>query len=279
MSFGCETSRVGFLMEIAGKVVIITGAAGGIGAALARRFVSEDATEVVMTDLDESAVSAAAGEIGATPAHLDVTDPEATKALVSEIEKRHGRVDLFCANAGIASAQGIEMTNDLWEKTWQVNTMSHVYAARAVLPSMLERGDGYFLATVSAAGLLTNIGAAAYSVTKHAALAHAEWLSVTYGDQGLKVSALCPQFVETSMIDDFSTLEMDDSFIRSVAISPDAVAQAVVDGLREERFLILPHPEVAQFFLNKATDYDRWLSGMRKLQRQWLPQPPPPPGI
>ena len=142
---------------------------------------------------------------------------------------------------------------------------------------MLERGEGYFLATVSAAGLLTNIGAAAYSVTKHGALALAEWLSVTYGDQGLKVSALCPQFVDTRMIRDFTSLEMDDSFVRSVAIDPERVAAEVVEGLRAERFLILPHPEVAEYFRNKAADHDRWLAGMRKLQRSWLPHPPAPP--
>lgn len=264
-------------MEIRDKVIIITGAAGGIGTALARSFVDVGAREVVMTDIDGAAVIAASGAIGATGVRLDVTDPIATTHLVAEVEARHGRVDIFCANAGIASAQGIDMADADWERTWQVNTMSHVYAARAVLPGMLERGDGYFLATVSAAGLLTNIGAAAYSVTKHAALAHAEWLAVTYGDQGLKVSALCPQFVDTRMIGDFSTLEMDDTFIRSFAITTDEVAASVVTGLRDERFLILPHPEVAQFFQAKAADHDRWLAGMRRLQRQWLPQPPAPP--
>lgn len=264
-------------MNLQDKVVVVTGGAGGIGAALATRFVAEGALEVIVADIDASAVQDAAREIGATPAHLDVTDESATRILVNEIERRHGRIDLFCANAGIASAQGIEMSNELWERTWKVNTMAHVYAARAVVPGMLARGHGYFLATVSAAGLLTNIGAAAYSVTKHAALAHAEWLAMTYGDQGLKVSALCPQFVDTAMIGSFSNLDMDDGFIRSVAISSQQVADAVVTGLETERFLILPHPEVAKFFVNKATDYDRWLSGMRRLQSHWLSRPPAPP--
>ncbi len=264
-------------MELLDKVVIVTGAANGIGAALAERFVSEGAAEVIAADIDANAVTRTANRIGATAAALDVTDQPSTRRLVEDVEDRHGRIDLFCANAGIASAQGIDMPDDEWDRTWRVNTLSHVYAARAVLPGMLARGEGYFLATVSAAGLLTNIGAAAYSVTKHAALAHAEWLSVTYGDQGLRVSALCPQFVATAMIDDFSTLEMDDTFIRSVAIEPSEVAGAVVDGLREERFLILPHPEVGGYFQSKATDYDRWLAGMRRLQRQWLPIPPGPP--
>jgi NAD(P)-dependent dehydrogenase (short-subunit alcohol dehydrogenase family) len=258
-------------MELRDKVVIVTGGANGIGAAMCRRFVAEGATEVVAADLVRSEAD------GVTGVELDVTDEAATREMVEEVKRRHGRIDLFCANAGIASAEGLEMSDTLWQKTWEVNVFSHVIAARAVLPGMLERGDGYFLATVSAAGLLTNIGAAAYSVTKHAALGLAEWLSVTYGDQGLKVSALCPQFVDTRMIDDFSTIEMDDSFIRSVAITPDQVAEAVVEGLSAQRFLILPHAEVQGFFQNKAADHDRWLSGMRKLQRAWLPNSPTPP--
>lgn len=264
-------------MEISGSVVVVTGGAGGIGAALARRFAAEGARLVVVADLDRAGAASVAREIGGESVELDVTDRDANHRLVASLEDRLGGVDLFCANAGIASAQGIDMSDELWDRTWRVNTMSHVYAARAVLPGMLARGGGYFLATVSAAGLLTNIGAAAYSVTKHAALAHAEWLAVTYGDQGLKVSALCPQFVDTNMISSFSTLDMDDSFIRSVAISADEVANATVEGIRAERFLILPHPEVAGFFQAKANDYDRWLAGMRRLQRQWLPAPPAPP--
>lgn len=264
-------------MELRDKVVIVTGGANGIGAALCRRFVAEGAAEVVVADLDDEAAAALAGNIGATAARLDVTDESATRDLVADTERRLGRVDLYCANAGIAAPQGLEMSNELWQKTWEVNVLSHVYGARAVLPGMLERRDGYFLATVSAAGLLTNIGAAAYSVTKHGALALAEWLSVTYGDQGLKVSALCPQFVETRMIDDFSSLDMDDSFIRSVAITADDVADRVVEGLAAERFLILPHPEVQDYVRNKANDHDRWIGGMRKLQRAWMPKGAPPP--
>jgi NAD(P)-dependent dehydrogenase (short-subunit alcohol dehydrogenase family) len=264
-------------MEISGAVVVVTGGAHGIGAALARRFAAEGARQVVVADLDGRGAISVADEIGGDAVELDVTDRDATRHLVGTLEERWGGVDLFCANAGIASAEGIDMSDEMWDRTWRVNTMSHVYAAQAVLPGMLARGGGYFLATVSAAGLLTNIGAAAYSVTKHAALAHAEWLAVTYGDQGLKVSALCPQFVDTDMITSFSTLDMDDSFIRSVAITADEVAIATVEGIRAERFLILPHPEVAGFFQAKATDYDRWLAGMRRLQRQWLPNPPAPP--
>jgi len=264
-------------MELRDKVVIVTGGGNGIGAAMCRRFVAEGATEVIVADLDGDAADTLAADIGATAVQLDVTNEAATRELVADVERRHGRVDLFCANAGIAAPQGLEMSNELWQRTWEVNVLSHVFAARAVLPGMLERGDGYFLATVSAAGLLTNIGAVAYSVTKHGALALAEWLSVTYGDQGLKVSALCPQFVETRMIDDFATLEMDDSFIRSVAITADDAADKVVEGLAAEQFLILPHPEVQEYFRNKANDHDRWIGGMRKLQRVWMPKGAPPP--
>jgi NAD(P)-dependent dehydrogenase (short-subunit alcohol dehydrogenase family) len=265
-------------MEIRDKVVVVTGGGNGIGAALCRRFAAEGAVDVIVADIETQAAKEVAHDIGGTWVRLDVTDERATQGLVAVVERKHGRIDLFCANAGIAAAKGVEMSDAEWGRTWQINVMSHVYAARAVLPGMLERGEGYWLSTVSAAGLLTNIGAAAYSVTKHAALGFAEWLAVTYGDQGLKVSALCPQFVDTRMIDDFTTLEMDDSFVRSVALSPDQVADTVVAGLREERFLILPHPEVQKFFQNKAADHDRWLAGMRKLQRSWLPNPPAPPG-
>ena len=160
------------------------------------------------------------------------------------------------------------MSNEAWQEIWNINLMAHLYAARAVLPSMLERGEGYLLQTSSAAGLLTNLGAAAYSVTKHAAVALAEWMAITYGDQGIKVSALCPQFVNTAMLDDPSADPAIAAWVRQATIEPEEVADVVVAGLADERFLILPHPEIGEFFLRKATDYDRWLAGMRRLQRQ-----------
>lgn len=264
-------------MELRDKVVVVTGGGHGIGEAMCRRFAADHAGAVVIADIDEEAARRVAEDIDGMPFQLDVTDPEANRRLVAAVQAEHGWIDLFCANAGIGPHGGLEMSDEMWDMVWQVNTMSHVYAARAVLPGMLERGDGYFLATVSAAGLLTNIGAAAYSVTKHAALALAEWLSVTYGDQGLKVSALCPQFVDTALLADLTSSGIDDTFIRSVAISADEVADAVVEGLRAERFLILPHPEVADYVRNRADDHDRWIGGMRKLQRSWLPEPPAPP--
>ncbi len=252
-------------MELQGKVAVVTGAASGIGKALATRFVAEGA-DVAVLDLDGDEVSSVARKIGASAWQLDVADESHTHAVVAKIENSLGPIDLFCFNAGIATGGGVEATNAAWQRTWEVNVMAHVYGARAVLPSMLARGEGYLLHTASAAGLLTNIGAAPYSVTKHGVVALAEWLSVTYGDQGIRVSCLCPQFVDTPMLDLFDAGGEMGGWVHSVAISPEEVAETVVDGIRDERFLILPHPEVAAFFARKGEDYDRWLSGMRKLQ-------------
>jgi short-subunit dehydrogenase len=176
----------------------------------------------------------------------------------------YGSVDLFCANAGIVGSGGVETSNDDWQRTWDVNLMSHVYAARAVLPGMIERGEGYLLHTASAAGLLTQIGSVTYSVTKHAVVALAEWLSITHADQGIKVSCLCPMGVRTNMLaGDGPVIDM----LRESAVDPEQVAQDVVEGLKEERFLILPHAEVATYFQRKAGDFDRWLRGMRQLRK------------
>lgn len=256
-------------MEIRDRIVLITGAASGIGAAMARRFNSEGAATVVVADMDLEGARRVAAEIDGVAAHLDVADEAATIELVTAIESRHGPIDLLCMNAGIPTGGDVYASNADWERSWQVNVMSHVYAVRAVLGSMIARKEGYLLHTASAAGLLTNIGAAPYSVTKHAVVALAEWLSMTYGDAGIKVSCLCPQFVDTPMLDVFEGENRPDmsSFVRGMAISPEAVAAAVVDGLRSERFLILPHPEVADYFRRKADDYERWLAGMRKLNR------------
>lgn len=252
-------------MELAGKVVVVTGAGRGIGEGLVRRFAREGAA-VLAADLDHDAVSAVAADVGASAMGADVTVESDVVALVERAESDLGPIDLFCSNAGIGPAGGVEMGDDMWQKVWEVNTMSHVYAARACLPGMLARGSGYLLQTVSAAGLLTNLGAASYSVTKHAALGLAEWLSVTYGDRGIRVSALCPQFVQTDLLRDLASDPAVAAWVQGTTIEVDDVAQAVVDGLAAERFLILPHPEVADYFLRKATDYDRWLAGMRKLQ-------------
>ena len=249
-------------MELAGKVVVVTGGASGIGRALALRFDAEGARGVAVADLDGDGATATAAAIGARAIAVttDVSDEADVRRLVEVTEEAFGPVDLFCSTAGIATSGGAEASDADWQRAWEVNVLSHVYAARAVLPGMLARGEGYLLNTASAAGLLTQIGSAPYAVTKHAAVAFAEWLSVTHGDAGIKVSCLCPQGVRTPMLGDGGAL------LGPGAIEPQEVAQAVVDGLRTEEFLILPHPEVKEYVRRKADDHDRWIRGMRRLQ-------------
>jgi NAD(P)-dependent dehydrogenase (short-subunit alcohol dehydrogenase family) len=251
-------------MELKNKVAVVTGGASGIGRALCARFAAEGARGVVVADLDAEGARVVAEEIGGLAVAVDVGKEEDNIRLVTKAVETFGQIDLFCANAGITGdAGGAEVPNESWQHTWNVNVMSHIYAARAVLPAMLARGDGYLLHTASAAGLLAQIGGAPYSVTKHACVAFAEWLSITHGDAGLKVSCLCPQGVLTQMLLGPGSERV--SFLREGAIEPEDVAEAVVRGLAAERFLILPHPEVADYFRHKAEDYDRWLKGMRKL--------------
>ena len=255
-------------MDIREKVVLVTGAASGIGAAMARRFAADGAGMVVVTDIDAVGIAAVAEEIGGAAFVLDVTDEARTASVIAEVENEYGRIDLLCLNAGIPTDGSVDASNDDWQRTWEVNVMAHVYATRHALPGMLERGSGYILTTASAAGLLTNIGAAPYSVTKHAAVSLAEWIAVTYGDQGIMVSCLCPQFVDTPMLDAFGAHSDETrTWVEGIAISPEELAQVVATGIAQERFLILPHPEVGDYFRNKATDYDRWIAGMRKLQK------------
>jgi len=256
-------------MNLTGKVIVVTGGGNGIGRALCRRFAAEKAKAIVVADMNAATAAAVAAEIGGTAITADVSREADVVRLVTQTIAAHGGIDLFCSNAGIA-VNGDEHTPDAeWARCWDVNVMAHVYAARAVLPGMLARKDGYLLQTVSAAGLLTQIGSAPYAVTKHAALALAEWLSITYGDCGLKVSALCPQGVKTRML---ANAEFGGgAFLLETAIEPSQVADAVVKGLEEEHFLILPHPEVAEYFRRKATDYERWLRGMRRLQATMEP--------
>jgi NAD(P)-dependent dehydrogenase (short-subunit alcohol dehydrogenase family) len=253
-------------MELRGKVAVVTGAANGIGRACAARFVSEGA-KVVVADLDGDATQRVAEEIGALGIAADVSVEADIENLVRRTEEEVGPIDLFHSNAGIAVGGGAETSNEEWQKIWEVNLMAHVYATRHVLPAMLDRGDGYLLSTASAAGLLTNIGAAPYSVTKHAAVALAEWLSITYGDRGIKVSCLCPQGVATNMLLG-GEQDAGQSVVQAAAgvLQPEEVADAVVRGVRDETFLILPHPEVKEYFQRKANDYDRWIGGMRRLQ-------------
>ena len=247
---------------------MVTGAGSGIGAAMARRFADESPRALILADLDLDSAKVVAGEVGGAALQVDVTDPVSNDRMIDETEDRFGPVDLFCANAGIGFAGDEQIPPERWDQMWQVNLMSHVHAARRLIPPWLARGEGYFLSTASAAGLLTNLKAAQYSVTKHAALAFAEWLSITYGDQGVKVSCLCPMGVKTPLLD---TADEFHALLDPDALEPEEVAEAVVAGLAEESFLILPHPEVAQFFRNKANDYERWIGGMRKLQRTVFP--------
>jgi NAD(P)-dependent dehydrogenase (short-subunit alcohol dehydrogenase family) len=254
-------------VELRDKVVVVTGGASGIGEAMCRRFASEGARAVVVADLDADGATRVAAEIGGTAMSTNVAVEADVQALVAHAEEMHGPIDLFCSNAGVGGGGGIEVPDEQWLLTWRVNTMAHLYAARALVPGMLARGEGYLLNTVSAAGLLTNLGNAQYTVSKHAALGLAEWLAITYGDGGIKVSVLCPQGVRTPML--LGGADMGDdaaAMLLAEAIEPTDVAEAVVEGLRAERFLILPHPEVADYVRRKADDHDRWLSGMRRLQ-------------
>lgn len=252
-------------MKLQDKVVVVTGGANGIGRALCRRFAAEGARGVVVSDLDFEGARQVASEINGLAVKTDVGQESDVIKLVEEANRAYGPIDLFCSNAGIGGAPGFEkVSNEDWQKIWEVNVMAHIYAARAVLPQMLERGSGYLLNTASAAGILTQVGSAPYSVTKHAAVSFAEWLSITYGDRGIKVSCLCPQGVRTKML--AAAAEKGPSaFLLEGAIDPEDVAGVVVKTLDEERFLALPHPEVATYFQYKANDYDRWLRGMRKL--------------
>jgi NAD(P)-dependent dehydrogenase (short-subunit alcohol dehydrogenase family) len=249
-------------MKLAGKVVVVTGAAGGIGAAMARRFAQEGAKGVVVADLHAAPLEALAKEIGGLAVACDVGKEADIQALVRRAEERYGDIDVFCSNAGLVRG-GDEAASDAdWAVNWSVHVMSHVYAARAVVKKMAARGSGYIVNTASAAGLLTSIPSATYAVTKHAAVAFAEWLAITYGDQGVKVSVLCPQAVNTAMIrgNERGSASADG------IIEPEELADCVVRTMDAEQFLILPHPQVLEYMRRKTADYDRWLGGMRRFR-------------
>ncbi len=253
-------------MKLEGKHVVVTGGASGIGRALALRFAEEGARGVVVCDLDASGAEAVASRFGGLGLGVDVTDEAQVRDLVARAERENGPIDLFCSNAGIGIPGGVEVPDADWTRIWNVNVMAHVYGARAVLPGMLERGEGYLLNTASAAGLLTQIGSAPYAVTKHAAVALAEWLAITHGDQGIKVSVLCPQAVRTAM-----TAGTENGGVAGVdgMMEPEELAGCVIEGLAAERFLILPHETVLQYMQRKTGDYDRWLGGMRRLNARF----------
>jgi len=254
-------------MELKDKVVVITGGSGGIGRAMARAFLDEGAKAVMLADLDPAAVRSAAAALGCDGMPCDVTDEAQVAALVRETETRHGPVDLFCSNAG-AGGQGVltDAPNAVWQKQWELHVMAHLYAARAVLPSMIARGSGYLLNTASAAGLLAAIGSGPYTVSKAAAVKLAEFLAITHGDDGIRVSVLCPQGVNTAM----APRSLGDGQTDGI-IEPEQLARTVVETIREERFYVLPHPEVGEYVRRKGNDVDRWLNGMRRLRRQSLP--------
>jgi NAD(P)-dependent dehydrogenase (short-subunit alcohol dehydrogenase family) len=252
-------------MNLTDKIIVVTGAASGIGRALAHRFVAEGARAVVCSDRDGDGVRAVAADIGGVAIQADVSREADIKALIEQVESQIGPIDLFCSNAGIGVGGGAETPTEDWQRIWDINVMAHVWAARHLVPLMAARGGGYLLNTSSAAGLLSQIGSAPYAVTKHAAVGLAEWLAITHGDQGIKVSVLCPQAVRTAM-----TAGNPDG-VASIdgMMEPDVVAEACVRAIEAETFLVLPHPEVLTYMRNKTNDYDRWIGGMRKLNRRF----------
>ena len=251
-------------MEVTGKIVVVTGGASGIGRAMAQRFHREGAARVIVADLDAAAAGRVADEIGGFGMGIDVSKESDIIELIETTEQRFGPIALFCSNAGIGIGRGLDESDSVWEKIWQVNTLAHVYAARHLVPKMKLRGGGYLLNTASAAGLLSQIGSVTYAVTKHAAVALAEWIAITHGADGIKVSVLCPQAVRTPMTAGGAGVAGVDGMIE-----PESVAECVIEGLREERFLILPHPTVAEYIKRKTSDYDRWIKGMQRLQAQY----------
>ena len=253
-------------MELKDKVVVITGGSGGIGKAMAKAFLNEGAAGIMLADLDAAAVAQAAADIGCNGMACDVTDEAQVAALVVATEDQYGQVDVFCSNAG-AGGNGLltDAANEVWQQQWELHVMSHLYAARAVLPGMIERGEGYLLNTASAAGLLAALGSGPYTVTKAAAVKFAEFLSITHGDDGIKVSVLCPQGVNTAM----APRSLGDGQTDGI-IEASALAQTVVETMREERFHVLPHPEVEEYVRRKGDNVDRWLLGMQRLRKRTL---------
>lgn len=253
-------------MEIAGAGVVVTGAGHGIGAAMARRLVAEGA-RVVVNDLDADAAGAVAAEVGGTAAPGDAASEAGVAALVERATAALGEIDVFVANAGIDRGRGLDASEADWALSLEVNVMAHVRAARLLVPGWVERGRGRFVVTASAAGLLTMLGSPTYSVTKHGAVAFAEWLSATYGHRGVVVQAICPQGVDTRMLHEAGPAQ--EVLGRETVLTPEDVAAALVDGLHDDtRFFVLPHPEVGDYYALRATQPDRWLAGMRKLQRR-----------
>jgi NAD(P)-dependent dehydrogenase (short-subunit alcohol dehydrogenase family) len=252
-------------MVVTDKVVVVTGGASGIGRAFCRRFAQEGAKGVAVADIDEPGARAVAEEINGLAVKCDVSHENDIINVVKVTEEKYGPIDLFCSNAGISVRGGLELSNDIWQKMWEVHVMAHVYAARAVIPRMVDRGGGYLLNVASAGGLLNTTGSASYATTKHAAVGLAENIAIMYGDQGIKISVVCPQAVRSGMTREEVSVAAVDGRLK-----PETVADVVIQALADERFLILPHPEVKTYLERKTSDYDRWLSGMRKLRSRHL---------
>ena len=254
-------------MDVAGKIIIVTGAASGIGRGLCQRFAKEGAKAIIAADINGAGAKAVADEVKGEAFACDVRKESDIINLAKFTEDKYGRIDLFCSNAGIIAIGGYEVDNEAWQRIWEINVLAHVFAARAVIPGMIKRGGGAFLITASAAGLLSQIGSLPYSVTKHAAVGLAENLSITYGDQGIQVFALCPQAVETEM-----TRQHEGGGVAGVdgLMKPEQLADAVMEAFAADQFLILPHPEVKTYMQRKAADYSRWLQGMRRLQERFM---------
>ncbi len=252
-------------MELKDKIIVVTGAASGIGRAMCQRFAEEGAKHIACVDRDMAGAEETAKMMGGTAYHVDVSVKDQITGMIDTVEAELGPIDLFCSNAGISVPGGVEVEDDAWQRIWEINVMSHVWAARHLVPLMTARGGGYLLNTASAAGLLNQIGSAPYGVTKHAAVGLAEWLALSYGDQGIKVSVLCPQAVRTEM----TRGHEDHVAAIDGMMEPGPVAEACVQTIRAETFLVLPHKEVETYMRNKTDNYDRWIGGMRKLNRRF----------
>lgn len=262
-------------MELKDRIAVVTGGASGIGEALARRFQREGARHVVVADLDGDGARRVASEIGGSSFGIDVSDESAIQNMVATTERDHGPIDVFFSNAGFVTLGGLEASVEKLNQMWSVHVLAHLYAARAVLPGMAERGEGYLLSTASAAGLLSQFGSLHYAVTKHAAISLAEWIAITHGPQGIRVSVLCPQAVQTNIGQNSPDRDLmaNDVGVASGdgVLQADDVAQVCVDAMREERFHILPHEEVREYVKRKGADVDRWIGGMQRWQEKLFP--------
>lgn len=260
-------------MDVKGRVVVVTGGASGIGRALVERFHSEGAKALVVADLDVDGATEVADRVGGTAQVCDVADEASIVDLIDSTFANHGSLDLMVSNAGYVTAGALEAPDDELRRMFDVHVMSHLWAARHAIPRMVNAGGGYLLNTASAAGLLTQLGSLHYSITKHAAISLAEFVAITYGDRGIKVSVLCPQAVSTNIVTNSPTKGMMlDSSLGPAAVDgvlmPDELASIVIEGLREERFLILPHSNVVEYLKRKGDDVDRWLVGMGRFQQR-----------